>query len=108
MAFVSDCGDPGADAWAIGPQAAGPDGSGGDAPITTSLDHAMWFHRAGRCDDWVLVSAAPLSTAGSRGLVLGSGHDRTGRPPPSFPPGLPIPANPVPAATPPGPPAAPA
>jgi acyl-CoA thioesterase II len=79
MAFMSDCGAPGVAAWAIGLQAAGPDGSGGDAPITTSLDHAMWFHRAGRCDDWVLVSAAPLSTAGSRGLVLGSVHDRNGR-----------------------------
>jgi acyl-CoA thioesterase-2 len=47
--------------------------------MTTSLDHAMWFHRAGRCDDWFLVSAIPLSTAGSRGLVLGSVHDRRGR-----------------------------
>jgi acyl-CoA thioesterase-2 len=47
--------------------------------MTTSLDHAMWFHRDGRVDDWVLVDAAPLSTAGSRGLVLGSIHDRDGR-----------------------------
>jgi acyl-CoA thioesterase II len=79
MAFMSDCGAPGVAAWAIGLQAAGPDGSRGDAAMTTSLDHAMWFHRAGRSDDWVLVSAIPLSTSGSRGLVLGTVHDRSGR-----------------------------
>jgi acyl-CoA thioesterase II len=79
MAFMSDCGAPGVAAWAIGLAAGGPDGARGDAPMTTSLDHAMWFHRPGRCDDWVLVSAVPLSTAGSRGLILGSVHDRDGR-----------------------------
>ena len=79
MAFMSDCGAPGVAAWAIGLAAGGPDGSGGGTPMTTSLDHAMWFHRPGRCDDWVLVSAVPLSTAGSRGLILGSVHDREGR-----------------------------
>jgi acyl-CoA thioesterase-2 len=79
MAFASDSGAPGVAASAIGLLAGGPDRERGDAPMTTSLDHAMWFHRAGRCDDWVLVSAIPLSTAGSRGLVLGSVHDRSGR-----------------------------
>jgi acyl-CoA thioesterase II len=79
MAFMSDCGAPGVAAWAIGLAAGGPDGASGGTPMTTSLDHAMWFHRAGRCDDWVLVSAVPLSTAGSRGLILGSVHDRGGR-----------------------------
>lgn len=79
MAFMSDCGAPGVAARAIGLAAGGPDGSGDGTPMTTSLDHAMWFHRPGRCDDWVLVSAVPLSTAGSRGLILGSVHDREGR-----------------------------
>jgi acyl-CoA thioesterase II len=79
MAFLSDCGAPGVAARAIGLEAAGPDHVGDGAPMTTSLDHAMWFHRAGSCDDWVLVSAVPLSTAGSRGLILGSVHDRAGR-----------------------------
>jgi acyl-CoA thioesterase-2 len=79
MAFVSDCGAPGVAAWAIGLAAGGPDGSRDGTPMTTSLDHAMWFHRPGRCDDWVLVSAVPLSTSGSRGLILGSLHDRDGR-----------------------------
>jgi acyl-CoA thioesterase-2 len=79
MAFLSDSGAPGVAASAIGFLAGGPDRQHGDAPMTTSLDHAMWFHRAGRCDDWVLVSAVPLSTAGSRGLLLGAVHDRAGR-----------------------------
>jgi len=79
MAFLSDCGAPGVAASAIGLEAGGPDQAGHGAPMTTSLDHAMWFHRAGRCEDWVLVSAVPLSTASSRGLVLGSVHDRGGR-----------------------------
>jgi acyl-CoA thioesterase-2 len=79
MAFASDSGAPGVAATAIGLRAGGPDRQDGDAPMTTSLDHAIWFHRAGRCDDWFLVSAVPLSTAGSRGLVLGSLRDRNGR-----------------------------
>jgi acyl-CoA thioesterase II len=79
MAYMSDCGAPGVAAWAVGLAAGGPDGSRDGTPMTTSLDHAMWFHRPGRCDDWVLVSAVPLSTAGSRGLILGSVHDRGGR-----------------------------
>jgi acyl-CoA thioesterase-2 len=94
MAFASDSGAPGVAATAIGLLAGGPDvplgarapekprrgrWQHGDASMTTSLDHAIWFHRAGRGDDWFLVSAVPLSTAGSRGLVLGSLRDRNGR-----------------------------
>jgi acyl-CoA thioesterase-2 len=79
MAYASDSGAPGVAATAIGLLAGGPDRQHGDAPMTASLDHAIWFHRAGRCDDWFLVSAVPLSTAGSRGLVLGSLRDRSGR-----------------------------
>ncbi len=97
MAFVSDSGAPSVAASAIGLRAGGPDQSRSDAPMTTSLDHAMWFHRAGRCDDWFLVTAIPLSTAGSRGLVLGSVHDRSGRHLASFAQELLIRANPVPA-----------
>lgn len=95
MAFASDGGAPGVAATAIGLEAGGPDRERGDAPMTTSLDHAMWFHRAGHCDDWFLVSAVPLSTAGSRGLVLGSLHDREGRRLASFVQELLIRASPV-------------
>lgn len=36
-----------------------------------SLDHAMWFHRPFRLDDWLLYSIDGPSTGGSRGLVRG-------------------------------------
>ena len=32
-----------------------------------SLDHAMWFHRPFRADEWLLYDQAALSTASSRG-----------------------------------------
>lgn len=78
LAFLSDNGAPGVAAAAVGLRAGGPDREYASGPMTTSLDHAMWFHRPGRCDDWVRVSAVPLSTAGSRGLLLGGVHDRSG------------------------------
>ena len=36
-----------------------------------SLDHAMWFHRPARMDDWVLYSQESPSAQGGRGLGLG-------------------------------------
>ncbi|WP_246136385.1 acyl-CoA thioesterase [Leekyejoonella antrihumi] len=36
-----------------------------------SLDHAMWFHRPGRIDDWVLYEQESPSASGGRGLGLG-------------------------------------
>jgi acyl-CoA thioesterase-2 len=39
-----------------------------------SLDHAMWFHRQARADEWFLVDIRPLSAGGGRGLVVGSVH----------------------------------
>lgn len=44
-----------------------------------SLDHAMWFHRFARADDWLLyVQEAPTATGG-RALSLGRMYDRVGR-----------------------------
>lgn len=37
-----------------------------------SLDHAVWFHRAVRMDDWVLYDTSSPSASGSRGLAIGS------------------------------------
>ena len=37
-----------------------------------SLDHAMWFHRPFRADEWLLYVQAPISTHGSRGLAGGN------------------------------------
>jgi len=36
-----------------------------------SLDHAMWFHRPFRMDDWLLYAIDGPSTSGARGLVRG-------------------------------------
>ncbi len=36
-----------------------------------SLDHAMWFHRPIRVDDWVLYDTYSPSASGSRGLAMG-------------------------------------
>ncbi|WP_270887582.1 acyl-CoA thioesterase [Pedococcus sp. 5OH_020] len=36
-----------------------------------SLDHAMWFHRPVRADDWLLYTQESPSASGGRGLALG-------------------------------------
>ncbi|RFA16012.1 acyl-CoA thioesterase II [Subtercola boreus] len=36
-----------------------------------SLDHAMWWHRPGRADEWVLYTQESPSATGGRGLALG-------------------------------------
>ncbi|MGI8416392.1 MAG: acyl-CoA thioesterase, partial [Nakamurella sp.] len=36
-----------------------------------SLDHAVWFHRPIRMDDWVLYDISSPSASGARGLGLG-------------------------------------
>ena len=44
-----------------------------------SLDHAVWFHRPARADDWLLYTLEPVSTGGGRGLAWGTMHTRAGR-----------------------------
>lgn len=43
-----------------------------------SLDHAMWFHRRFRMDDWLLYSVESPTASGARGLVRGQIFDRAG------------------------------
>jgi acyl-CoA thioesterase-2 len=45
---------------------------------TTSLDHALWFHRPVRLDDWVLMDLVPHQSAASRGWYTGTVHDASG------------------------------
>lgn len=47
--------------------------------VTASLDHAMWFHRAGRMDDWVLYAQEAVSSQDNRGLAVGRFYTRDGR-----------------------------
>jgi acyl-CoA thioesterase-2 len=44
-----------------------------------SLDHAMWFHRPFRADEWLLYDQLSPSTFGSRGLAAGSIFTEDGR-----------------------------
>jgi len=44
-----------------------------------SLDHALWFHRPFRVDDWLLYSIDSPSAQGARGLARGQIFDRAGR-----------------------------
>jgi acyl-CoA thioesterase-2 len=43
-----------------------------------SLDHAMWWHRFGRVDDWLLYVQESPSATGGRGLALGRIYSRDG------------------------------
>ena len=43
-----------------------------------SLDHAVWFHRPARADEWLLFSVDPVTNAAARGLARGSFHTRDG------------------------------
>lgn len=47
--------------------------------MLASLDHAMWFHRPCRADEWVLVNAVSPFAGGARGLTRGEIFDRERR-----------------------------
>jgi len=49
-----------------------------DEIMMASLDHAMWFHRDFRADEWLLYSQASPSTSGGRGLSMGGIFRRDG------------------------------
>ena len=44
-----------------------------------SLDHAMWFHRPFRADEWLLYDQHALSTGSARGLAGGAIFAADGR-----------------------------
>jgi acyl-CoA thioesterase-2 len=49
-------------------------------PISmASLDHAMWFQRPFRADEWLLYVSSSPTASGSRGLATGRFFDRAGR-----------------------------
>ncbi len=47
--------------------------------MMASIDHAMWFHRDVRVDDWLLYACDSPSSSGGRGLARGMIYDRSGR-----------------------------
>jgi acyl-CoA thioesterase-2 len=44
-----------------------------------SIDHAVWFHRPARMDEWVLVDLEPVSASGARAFYRGTVHSRDGK-----------------------------
>mmetsp|Transcript_21579 Transcript_21579/g.66885 ORF Transcript_21579/g.66885 Transcript_21579/m.66885 type:complete len:345 (-) Transcript_21579:45-1079(-) len=46
--------------------------------LLASLDHAVWFHRPFRADEWVLYSVESPHAAGGRTLTLGQIYSRDG------------------------------
>jgi acyl-CoA thioesterase-2 len=47
--------------------------------IVASIDHALWFHRDVRVDDWLLYSMDAPTSQGARGFSRGLIFDRAGR-----------------------------
>jgi len=46
--------------------------------MMASLDHAMWFHRPFRVDEWLLYAQTTPASAGARGFATGSIFTRDG------------------------------
>ncbi len=44
-----------------------------------SLDHALWFHRPARVDEWLLYAMEAPAACGARGFARGSVFDQEGR-----------------------------
>ena len=47
--------------------------------VLASIDHAMWFHRPLRVDDWLLYAVESPSASGARGFARASIFSRDGR-----------------------------
>jgi acyl-CoA thioesterase-2 len=70
LAFLSDMGVVGAVRAALGRLH--------EHGMGASLDHALWFHRRVRADEWLLFDVSSKSNAGARGLGVGTMHTATG------------------------------
>ncbi len=46
--------------------------------VVASIDHAMWFHRPVRVDQWLLYSIDSPSASGARGFARASIFTRDG------------------------------
>jgi len=50
-----------------------------DDTVIASIDHALWFHRPFRIDDWLLYTMDSPSAQSARGFARGMLFDRSGR-----------------------------
>lgn len=73
LAYASD--------WALSGTALRPHGKrwSDQEMIVASIDHALWFHRAARIDEWLLYAMDSPSAQSARGLSRGLVYDRAGR-----------------------------
>ena len=73
LAYASD--------WALSGTALRPHGKTwhDEGMVVASIDHALWFHRAARIDDWLLYAMDSPSAQGARGLSRGQIYDQAGR-----------------------------
>jgi acyl-CoA thioesterase-2 len=51
----------------------------GKTVVMASIDHAMWFHRPLRVDDWLLYAVESPSASGARGFARASVYTRDGK-----------------------------
>jgi acyl-CoA thioesterase II len=51
----------------------------GDTTGMVSLDHAIWFHRPARADEWIYYDVHSVVNAAGRGLLRGTMRDTDGR-----------------------------
>ncbi len=70
LAYVADL-NPMDSALTAHPNWTPDDGEWSDHFMGASLDHAMWFHRPVRTDDWLLLDITSHGIIGSRGLATG-------------------------------------
>ncbi|ONH24819.1 acyl-CoA thioesterase [Pseudofrankia asymbiotica] len=56
----------------------GAEGGAGQGMQLTSLDHAVWFHRPFRADEWLLFDQESPTASGARGLAVGEFFDAAG------------------------------
>jgi len=49
------------------------------AHTDASLDHAVWFHRAGRADEWHIFDLHALVNSGGRATIRATMHDERGQ-----------------------------
>jgi acyl-CoA thioesterase II len=52
---------------------------GSEASLAISIDHAIWFHRPARIDEWLLYSIDSPSASGARGFTRANIFARDGR-----------------------------
>ena len=78
LAYLSDMNAMDAITASGAPRPTAPQQGWGEGWMGVSLDHAVWFHRPVRSDDWLLVDFSGHGLIRTRGLATGLVFDRSG------------------------------